>query len=108
MKLVIDISDEDYIKLKDGRIAVSTMRTVLLNGTPLPKDHKWIPCSERLPQDGDKLIDDDVLVSCSDGLVRIGFCSGADLEGNREWSVAKEYSDVLAWMSLPEPYKGES
>ena len=39
MKFVIDISNEDYIKLKYGRIAVRTMRTVLLNGTPLPKGH---------------------------------------------------------------------
>ena len=35
MKLIIDISEADYDRLKDGRLAVSTMRKILLDGTPL-------------------------------------------------------------------------
>lgn len=39
MKLVIDISEDDYRKVQDGRASVSMMRKVIRNGTPLPKGH---------------------------------------------------------------------
>ena len=39
MQIVIDISEDDYIKVQDGRASVSMMRKAIRNGTPLPKDH---------------------------------------------------------------------
>ena len=39
MKLVIEISEEDYRKVEDGRCPVSVMRDAIRNGTPLPKGH---------------------------------------------------------------------
>lgn len=39
MKLVIDISEDDYRKAKDGRASVSMMRKAIRNGKPLPKGH---------------------------------------------------------------------
>ena len=39
MKVVIDISEEDYQKVQDGRASVSMMRDVIRNGTPLRKGH---------------------------------------------------------------------
>ena len=41
MKLVIDISEDDYRKVQDGRASVRLMRKAIANGTPLPKGH-WI------------------------------------------------------------------
>ncbi len=38
MKLVIDISAEDFEKVKCGRGAVSMMRKAIIHGTPLPED----------------------------------------------------------------------
>ena len=38
MKLIIDISDKDYEKLKDGHIPFSIL-DVIQNGTPIPKGH---------------------------------------------------------------------
>jgi len=38
MKLIIDISNNDYEKLKDGHIPFSIL-DVMQNGTPLPKGH---------------------------------------------------------------------
>lgn len=35
MKLIIDIDDEDYEKLKDGHIPFSILE-VIANGTPIP------------------------------------------------------------------------
>ena len=59
---------------------------------------KWIPCSERLPDEADyyfithKYIDDEE--------------TEMDYWDGKEWQTTKpEY--VLAWMPLPEPYKGE-
>ena len=39
MKLVIEISEDDYRKVKDGRASVSMMQKAIRNGTPLPKGH---------------------------------------------------------------------
>ena len=35
MKIVIDISEDDYRKVQDGRASVSMMRKTIRNGTPL-------------------------------------------------------------------------
>ena len=39
MRIVIDISEDDYRKVQDGRASVSMMRKAIRNGTPLPKGH---------------------------------------------------------------------
>lgn len=39
MKIVIDITAEDFEKVKCGRGAVSMMRKAIIHGTPLPKGH---------------------------------------------------------------------
>ena len=39
MKIVIDIPEEDFEKVKCGRGAVSMMRKAIIHGTPLPKGH---------------------------------------------------------------------
>lgn len=39
MQIVIDISEDDYRKVQDGRASVSMMRKAIRNGTPLPKGH---------------------------------------------------------------------
>lgn len=48
MQIVIDISDDDYRKVQDGRASVSIMRNSIRNGAPLPKvhgrliDYSWV------------------------------------------------------------------
>ena len=39
MQIVIDISEDDFRKVQDGRASVSMMRKAIRNGTPLPKGH---------------------------------------------------------------------
>ena len=39
MHIVIDILEDDYRKVQDGRASVSMMRKAIRNGTPLPKGH---------------------------------------------------------------------
>lgn len=56
---------------------------------------KWIPCSERFPKRSEH-VNDTVLVCYKDGSVRFNSCmNGVWIQGN-----------PIAWMPLPEPYKG--
>ena len=67
----------------------------------LPSAQRWIPVSERLPKE-----DGSYLVSGKWG-------SGKESVGDCEFSVEDEYFqtawnfNVLAWMPLPDPWKGE-
>ena len=39
MQILIEISEENYHKVEDGRCPVSVMRDAIRNGKPLPKGH---------------------------------------------------------------------
>ena len=57
---------------------------------------KWIPCSERLPLKEEHK-DDMVLVCYGNGSIRFNtFMNGSWVRGN-----------PIAWMPLPEPWRGE-
>jgi len=49
MKLIIDIDDKDYEKLKDGHIPLFSILDVIQNGTPLKqiRDEVKNICEER-------------------------------------------------------------
>lgn len=63
----------------------------------MPQEPKWIPCSERLPEENKE-----VLIQIWYGTMTVG-C----LSDNRWISEAWPYQihEVAAWMPLPEPYK---
>jgi hypothetical protein len=70
MRLVIDISEDDYRKVQDGRASVSMMQKAIRNGTQLPKGHG------RLIDESDLIPDSDY----EDGMfyaVSIGAINGA-------------------------------
>ena len=78
-----------------------------------PKVGKWIPCSERLPEeDKDEEYYASVIVTLDDGRVADGCYRNADKEWWADASDGESYSEnvtgrVIAWMPLPEPYKEE-
>ena len=126
MKLLIDIPEHIYEHAKetteDSRDEFDAMRAIA-NGTQQESSsenpNKWIPVSERLPDDRKKC-----LVTFRGGYVGI-MCYASDLYGVDEYDFCDEkgmagwfdydrelghYSrdDVIAWLPLPTPYKAES
>ena len=71
----------------------------------------WIPCSERLPRIGEHHISEPCLVYC-----KCGAYAFAELEenifGQVGWNCERDddyhepIGEVVAWMPLPEPWKG--
>ena len=57
MQIVIEMSEEDYRKVKDGRASVSSMRDAIINGTPLPKGHGRLIDADYL--DVEEIVTDD-------------------------------------------------
>ena len=71
----------------------------------------WIPCSERLPNDNDyrecmECLDGAVWYFTENGAMGLGYY----YESTREWATTDDLrtdGEVIAWMPLPEPWKGE-
>lgn len=63
---------------------------------------RWIPCSERLPETEDKVL-------CCTATKKGGknIVIGYYMATMKYW-VCGMNSNVIAWMPLPEPYKGET
>ena len=76
----------------------------------IPSADRWIPCTEREPNEFE-----DVLVLFSDGTMDVlQLTDYLDIWGNVKWCHTANYgmgysvsgNDVVAWMPLPEPWKG--
>ena len=83
----------------------------------LPSAQQWIPCSERLPEKNGRYLVTRGLKACNAIWNRVYIINYSDLmglkaekiwwDGNVGKSDFQKIDDVLAWMPLPEPYKGE-
>ena len=86
-----------------------------------PTAEQWIPCSERLPEVHESGNSFSGVYMQSDPVLVYGVCEYEenaqfhivtycdDLDGNTYWSTeldALTITQVVAWMPLPEPYKG--
>lgn len=105
-KLIGDIKAE--CEINAGGLYVNEIIGVIHDQ---PKVGEWILVSERLPGDGDDYVYPKCLVTIENGDV----CLGVYRHCDKEWltrmsageTVYSNIHDVLAWMPLPEPYKGE-
>ena len=78
---------------------------------------EWIPCSERLPEANGRYLVTRGLNACGAMWSRVYLINYSDLMGiksERIWwdgnvgkSDFERIDDVIAWMPLPEPWKGE-
>ena len=84
--------------------ALRSLTEKLTKSLSVEPERKWIPVSERLPIN-------DVIVSVLDNsgdtpyrFTSVGWCT----PDGQYWVVDNEMCNgVIAWMPLPEPYKGE-
>ena len=69
------------------------------------KDVKWIPCSERQPQENGNYL---AFYRTSDGTATLEFMMVDHCNAGGGWlheeTGRKAYKKVIAWMQLPEPY----
>lgn len=103
----------DYLDCMDIRKATRMAINALGNAPDINVGNEWIPVSEKLPEEDKKAeYYDSVIVTLDNGRVAEGCYRNMD----REWWVdapdGEHFSEdmtghVLAWMPLPEPYKGD-
>ena len=76
----------------------------------LPSAQQWIPCSERLPEEENKSywICTDGGYQCECRWTNVNHF-WTNLTTDWHWHIMDipQYTKVIAWMPLPEPYKGE-
>lgn len=100
---IADTRKEDLI-----RQVMADVVTPIVVSQPTIEPQKWIPLSERLPED-----EQVVLVQDTNGTIWIWKYLGQNLEyrGPYQWMDDNEVwqliDDVVAWMPLPPVYKGE-
>ena len=94
----------DYINRQDAIDAIEQAMinhdSAIMRVVDLPSAQQWIPCSERLPENGEE-----VLASTPDFIY---ITLHEFINNHHWWSEVVEYRlihNVIAWMPLPEPYK---
>ena len=111
---IADLREEnDRLKEKVGnleircRIAEEALTESQNNLLQFAMDKTWIPTDEKLPE-----IDEPVIVCWDDGKITDGylwdedswFCAWGEYNG---WHRKGRDKRIIAWMPLPEPYKGD-
>ena len=113
MSRIVDVEPLDCLTWQDGEHGTTFDDGVLwvqekIAEQPTIEPQRWVPCSERLPEkaEGQYWVCTNTGYQCQ--------CRWTDdvygLGSNGEWAWKifdiPQYSHVVAWMSLPEPYKG--
>lgn len=83
-----------------------TLQSIIRQMPTIEPEQRWIPCSERLPEDGENVL---VTYKTTD---KIHLCQYHDDGSRNPWysyiDQCRAYTNViLAWMPLPEPAKKE-
>jgi hypothetical protein len=109
----------DAITGYQGVVDKSVAKRILIQLPSAKPEQRWIPCSERLPEYNETVLTWDGNAFCVEKRIPyIRDDDGEPIEG--DWWVDDEYDEyesdyypnlrdgaAIAWMPLPEPYKGE-
>lgn len=95
---------KDLTRFYDNEV---TAKQLIDEQPTIEPEQRWTPCSERLPE-----IDKDVLVTDGESCLVCSLFESPDIEdGLYQWEDDyghwHEFETWVAWMPLPEPYKGE-
>ena len=94
--------NEIYPQLNDYSMALALAKDGLMG---VPSAQQWIPCSERLPKRKDETqMRGYYLTTNAYGSVGL---TKYEFEGGGLGYAWDSYIRIVAWMPLPEPYKGE-
>ena len=104
----------EWIMETDPDWCVGAIRCVVDHIDEMPStqpEQRWIPCSERLPNTNGVY---SVTRKISDGFECRNISDACYYDGTNTWhddtrvNHERRYlTDVIAWMPLPEPYRGE-
>ena len=109
IKKYIDTDIEKFSN-SDIKIVLENLKQNILKASIIKPKQEWIPCSERLPEEVKTTYwictDDGYQCQCRWTNVNPFW---SDLTTDWHWNLydAPQYSKVVAWMPLPEPYEGE-
>ena len=93
---VVELRADEMIEAR-AESCIASLIEMKLRIEKMPSAQQWIPCSERLPEEYAQY-----LICYEDGECFVYWLEDAD------WArgvIEKEH--IIAWMPLPEPYKGE-
>ena len=102
-KYIYRITGGSKRKLKVGESAIiADIKAHIKLSPTIDAVPRWIPCSERLPED-----DRSKVVTLANGNAEVGYYSNGDW-----WCVGDKFTlenpTVIAWMPLPKPYEVEN
>ena len=108
-KWLMECVDEGWIKFdteKDTNTYIHLVRDIAPSAQPEPK---WIPCSERLPEDNRQVLI--YAMSVHYALAKYDEMRETDGTYKKQWVTFDAWKpfytikEVVAWMPLPEPYR---
>ena len=100
-RLLSERMKSTYYHLPNGDIAIPLID--IEHAPTIEPEPRWIPCSERLPEESGRY-----LISVLDGVGRRTTVAPYQPR-YKAWTMTGRmaYWKVIAWLLLPEPYRGE-